>query len=208
MCSPALLHHWVVVTFTLQLSAAFLMHFSPSSKLSRFLPNHLREFDDFFQLRESSIRRLSHEVANALLTIEPSNGERLDRIWRCTAEMIAKAAEDKVYKVYSAAIKALKSLLAFTHFAPDLNYVQAGIRPIIYSILLKCADGQKRMAELSLETIHDLCRNDNFLVGSAGYYATGQKPRYLFLKNPISKASKKCLLPFPFRLAFAISFML
>ena len=111
-----------------------------------------------------------------MLTFDPSNMERLDRIWRCTAEMIAKAAEDKVYKVYSAAIKALKSLLAFTHFAPDLNYVQAGIRPIIYSILLKCADGQKRMAELSMETIHDLCRN--FLVGSG---ATGQKQRYVEL---------------------------
>eukprot|EP00093_Oithona_nana_P012587 12587.XXX_477169_473945_1 [CDS] Oithona nana genome sequencing. len=125
-------------------------------------------FSRDWQLRESSIRRLSNEVAFALLNFDSSNMERLDRIWRCTSEMIAKAAEDKVYKVYSAAIKALKSLLAFTHFAPDLNYVQAGIRPIIYSILLKCADGQKRMAELSMETIHDLCRNVQVGSGATG----------------------------------------
>ena len=88
--------------------------------------------------------------------------------------MIAKAAEDKVYKVYSAAIKALKNLLAFTHFAPDWNYVRAGVRPILYSILLKCADGQKRMAELSLETIGDICREEGFVVGGT----TGQKQRF------------------------------
>ena len=87
--------------------------------------------------------------------------------------MIAKAAEDKVYKVYSAAIKALKNLLAFTNFAPDLNYIRTGIRPVLYSILLKCADGQKRMAELSLETIHDFCREESVIGGG-----TGQKQRY------------------------------
>ena len=94
--------------------------------------------------------------------------DKLDRIWRCAAEIIAKAAEDKVYKVYSAAIKALRTLLAFTTYTKDLTHVWAGIRPIIYRILLKCSDGQKRMAELSLDTVADLCKGQTFFIGNCG----------------------------------------
>ena len=87
-----------------------------------------------------------------------------------------KAAEDKVYKVYSVSIKALRTLLTFTKFTnEDVSYVMAGIRPILHSILLKCADGQKRMAELSLETIAELCLEQTFqLEGHCG-----QKPRWV-----------------------------
>ena len=94
--------------------------------------------------------------------------DKLERIWRCAAEIIAKAAEDKVYKVYSAAIKALRTLLAFTTFTQDLGYIWAGIRPIICSILLKCSDGQKRMAELSLETVAEICKGQTFTIGNCG----------------------------------------
>ena len=45
--------------------------------------------------------------------------DKLERKWKCAVEMIAKAAEDKVYKVYSASIKALRTLLAFTKFTND-----------------------------------------------------------------------------------------
>lgn len=81
---------------------------------------------------------------------------------------IARAAEDKVFKVYWAALKAMKTLVAFAHFTRDANYVRNGIKPIVQSILLKCADGQKRMAELSLQTIADLCSNQTFMVGNCG----------------------------------------
>ena len=42
------------------------------------------------------------------------------------------------------------------------------VKKIQKSILLKCADGQKRMAELSLQTIADLCSNQTFMVGNCG----------------------------------------
>ena len=97
--------------------------------------------------------------------------DKLERKWKCAVEMIAKAAEDKVYKVYSVSIKALRTLLTFTKFTNE--DVMAGIRPILHSILLKCADGQKRMAELSLETIAELCLEQTFQF--EGH--CGQKPR-------------------------------
>ena len=102
--------------------------------------------------------------------------DKLERKWKCAVEMIAKAAEDKVYKVYSVSIKALRTLLTFTKFTnEDVSYVMAGIRPILHSILLKCADGQKRMAELSLETIAELCLEQTFQF--EGH--CGQKPRWV-----------------------------
>ena len=71
--------------------------------------------------------------------------DKLERKWKCAVEMIAKAAEDKVYKVYSVSIKALRTLLTFTKFTnEDVSYVMAGIRPILHIILLKCSDVQKR----------------------------------------------------------------
>ena len=88
-------------------------------------------------------------------------------IFTCSL-FIARAAEDKVFKVYWAALKAMKTLVAFAHFTRDANYVRNGIKPIVQSILLKCADGQKRMAELSLQTIADLCSNQTFMVGNCG----------------------------------------
>jgi mitogen-activated protein kinase kinase kinase 1 len=133
-------------------------------------------FSRDWELRESSMRRLSREVANALTVSNVSESslqeamlaDKLDRIWRCTADMIARAAEDKVFKVYWASLKAMKTLVAFAHFTRDINYVRNGIKPIVQSILLKCADGQKRMAELSLQTIADLCSNQTFMVGNCG----------------------------------------
>jgi hypothetical protein len=152
-------------------------------------------FSRDWQVREASVRRLSREIPNMLMVGHPSfiktgNGtgsnsgsiqdimlvDKLERKWKCAVEMIAKAAEDKVYKVYSVSIKALRTLLTFTKFTnEDVSYVMAGIRPILHSILLKCADGQKRMAELSLETISELCLEQTFqLEGHCG-----QKPRSL-----------------------------
>ena len=82
--------------------------------------------------------------------------DKLERYWKTAMEIIAKAAEDKVYKVYLAATKAFRTLLTFS-LTWDLSLLRNGIRPILNCILIKCADGQKRMAELSLKTIFDLC---------------------------------------------------
>ena len=71
--------------------------------------------------------------------------------------------------MYWAALKATRTLLAFAHFTRDVNYIRAGIKPIVQSILLKCSDGQKRMAELSLQTIAEICSNNQtFAIGTCG----------------------------------------
>ena len=77
----------------------------------------------------------------------------------------------------------MKTLVAFAHFTRDANYVRNGIKPIVQSILLKCADGQKRMAELSLQTIADLCSNQTFMVGNYGQ-----------IQRLVKKTLNKCVL--------------
>jgi hypothetical protein len=103
--------------------------------------------------------------------------DKLDRIWRCAAEMLAKAAEDKVYKVYLAALKGMRCLMAFAHFTQDQAYIRAGIRPILHSILLKCADGHKRMAEISLEAILEICQEEVFAIGTCGQKQRSEFPQ-------------------------------
>jgi hypothetical protein len=79
--------------------------------------------------RETGLRRLAREVVKLLSTTSspphhhhqyPQNSghghhvvveysERVERAWRCCADMLAMMIEDKVYKVYLAAVKALRS---------------------------------------------------------------------------------------------------
>ena len=68
--------------------------------------------------RETGLRRLAREVVK-LLQLPPAShqhqqhgvieySERVERAWRCCADMLAMMIEDKVYKVYLAAVKALR----------------------------------------------------------------------------------------------------
>jgi hypothetical protein len=62
--------------------------------------------------RETGLRRLAREVVKLLQQQQQLPGqeysERVERAWRCCADMLAMLVEDKVYKVYLAAIKALR----------------------------------------------------------------------------------------------------
>jgi hypothetical protein len=58
--------------------------------------------------RETGLRRLAREVVKLLQQAGQEYSERVERAWRCCADMLAMLVEDKVYKVYLAAIKALR----------------------------------------------------------------------------------------------------
>ena len=62
--------------------------------------------------------------------------ERVVRMWRCAAEILTRAMDDKVYKVYLSSIKALQTLIVSTREAEG-GEDKSWLRPIIQSILLK-----------------------------------------------------------------------
>ena len=58
--------------------------------------------------RETGLRRLAREVVRIL---QGEQTDRSEKAWRCCAEILATMIEDKVYKVYLAAVKCLTALL-------------------------------------------------------------------------------------------------
>ena len=122
--------------------------------------------------RETGLRRLAREVVKVLQTgsgaLEYS--ERVERSWKCCAEILATIIEDKVYKVYLAAVKTLRAVLNFLNCHDDvqLQQIKNQMRPLIQSILIKCADGNRRISEVSTDALFELCR------GQEGEMALGK----------------------------------
>ena len=117
--------------------------------------------------REIGLRRLAREVVRCL---QGGPSDKLDRQWRCCAEMLATMIEDKVYKVYLAAVKALKALLNFLTCSGEIQLagIRQQVRPLIQSLLVKCADGNRRISEVSTEALCQLCR------GQEGEFSLGR----------------------------------
>ena len=84
--------------------------------------------------------------------------------------MLATMIEDKVYKVYLAAVKTLRAVLNFLNCHDDiqLQQIKNQMRPLIQSILIKCADGNRRISEVSTDALYELCR------GQEGEMALGK----------------------------------
>ena len=122
--------------------------------------------------REIGLRRLAREVVQILKNgnMTGDYNERTERAWKCCAEMLATMIEDKVYKVYLAAVRATRALLNFLSCRDELQLgqIRSQMRPIIQSVLVKCADGNRRISELSTETLVHLCR------GQEGEYRLGK----------------------------------
>ena len=116
--------------------------------------------------REIGLRRLAREVVRTLETGHTNTGDltdRAERAWRCCTEMLATMIEDKVYKVYLAAVRATKALCNFLSCRDEyqLSQIRSQMRPIVQSILVKCADGNKRISELSAETLFQMCQGQH-----------------------------------------------
>eukprot|EP00092_Neocalanus_flemingeri_P005834 GFUD01006278.1.p1 GENE.GFUD01006278.1~~GFUD01006278.1.p1 ORF type:complete len:1424 (+),score=191.28 GFUD01006278.1:322-4593(+) len=122
--------------------------------------------------RETGLRRLAREVVKILQTGSGAQeySERVDRSWKCCAEMLSTMIEDKVYKVYLAAVKTLRAVLNFLNCHDDvqLQQIKNQMRPLIQSILIKCADGNRRISEVSTDALYELCR------GQEGEMALGK----------------------------------
>ena len=113
--------------------------------------------------RETGLRRLAREVVKLLQTGAGQDyTERQERGWRCCADMLAMMIEDKVYKVYLAAVKTLRALLNFLSCQDEahLNSIKSQLRPLIQSVLIKCADSNRRVSEVSTDFLFEMCRGE------------------------------------------------
>ena len=89
--------------------------------------------------------------------------EKRQLVIRCCAIILAQVANDPVYKVYLACLRCLRVLLA--HLNPSstaqVTHLQELFRPLVHTLLLKCADGNRRTSQISVDSILELSRGQH-----------------------------------------------
>ncbi|XP_037403394.1 mitogen-activated protein kinase kinase kinase 1 isoform X2 [Pygocentrus nattereri] len=146
-------------------------------------------FSRNWNIREMALRRLSHDVSGALLL---ANGERSmasggagagvglgaagseisgDVVVESCCSVLSMVCADPVYKVYVAALKTLRAMLVYTpcHSLSERSRLQQLLRPVVETILVKCADANSRTSQLSVSTLLELCK------GQIGELAVGRE---------------------------------
>ncbi|XP_051973764.1 mitogen-activated protein kinase kinase kinase 1-like [Xyrauchen texanus] len=133
-------------------------------------------FSRNWNIREMALRRLSHDVSGALLL---ANGEHSlagagagaglgtvagevsgDVVVESCCSVLSMVCADPVYKVYVAALKTLRAMLVYTpcHSLSERSRLQQLLRPVVETILVKCADANSRTSQLSVSTLLELCK--------------------------------------------------
>ncbi|KAM8812511.1 mitogen-activated protein kinase kinase kinase 1 [Rhynchonycteris naso] len=149
-------------------------------------------FSRNWNVREMALRRLSHDVSGALLlahgestghsgggsspsasgaAVGPASpGVPGDVVGACCS-VLSLVCADPVYKVYVAALKTLRAMLVYTpcHSLAERIKLQRLLRPVVDTILVKCADANSRTSQLSVSTLLELCK------GQAGELAVGRE---------------------------------
>ncbi|XP_073685393.1 mitogen-activated protein kinase kinase kinase 1 [Garra rufa] len=144
-------------------------------------------FSRNWNIREMALRRLSHDVSGALLL---ANGEHSlagagagaglgtaagevsgDVVVESCCSVLSMVCADPVYKVYVAALKTLRAMLVYTpcHSVSERTRLQQLLRPVVETILVKCADANSRTSQLSVSTLLELCK------GQMGELAVGRE---------------------------------
>ncbi|XP_075397163.1 mitogen-activated protein kinase kinase kinase 1 [Tenrec ecaudatus] len=150
-------------------------------------------FSRNWNVREMALRRLSHDVSGALLL---ANGESTGNsggssgssssagaasgssqtsisgeVVEACCNILSMVCADPVYKVYVAALKTLRAMLVYTpcHSLAERIKLQRLLRPVVDTILVKCADANSRTSQLSISTLLELCK------GQAGELAVGRE---------------------------------
>uniref|UniRef100_A0A4W3K5J6 Mitogen-activated protein kinase kinase kinase 1 n=1 Tax=Callorhinchus milii TaxID=7868 RepID=A0A4W3K5J6_CALMI len=155
-------------------------------------------FSRNWNVREMALRRLSHDVSGALLLANgeirtgssscssgSSNGCSSltgasgssqtdisgDVVVESCCSVLSMVCADPVYKVYVAALKTLRAMLVYTpcHAVAERARLQRLLRPVVETILVKCADANSRTSQLSVSTLLELCK------GQSGELAVGRE---------------------------------
>uniref|UniRef100_A0A673GQ90 Mitogen-activated protein kinase kinase kinase 1 n=1 Tax=Sinocyclocheilus rhinocerous TaxID=307959 RepID=A0A673GQ90_9TELE len=137
-------------------------------------------FSRNWNIREMALRRLSHDVSGALLLAGAGAGAGLgtaagggagDVVVESCCSVLSMVCADPVYKVYVAALKTLRAMLVYTpcHSVSERTRLQQLLRPVVETILVKCADANSRTSQLSVSTLLELCK------GQMGELAVGRE---------------------------------
>ncbi|XP_067842285.1 mitogen-activated protein kinase kinase kinase 1 isoform X2 [Heptranchias perlo] len=155
-------------------------------------------FSRNWNVREMALRRLSHDVSGALLLANGeirtgssscSNGSDTgsssltgasgssqtdisgEVVVESCCSVLSMVCADPVYKVYVAALKTLRAMLVYTpcHAVAERTRLQRLLRPVVETILVKCADANSRTSQLSVSTLLELCK------GQSGELAVGRE---------------------------------
>ncbi|XP_072848840.2 mitogen-activated protein kinase kinase kinase 1 isoform X1 [Pogona vitticeps] len=154
-------------------------------------------FSRNWNIREMALRRLSHDVSGALLLANGestgnsgSNSGNItsagplgatsgssqtsisgDVVVESCCSVLSMVCGDPVYKVYVAALKTLRAMLVYTpcHSLAERSKLQQLLKPVVETILVKCADANSRTSQLSVSTLLELCK------GQAGELAVGRE---------------------------------
>ncbi|KAM9251404.1 mitogen-activated protein kinase kinase kinase 1-like [Cariama cristata] len=154
-------------------------------------------FSQNWNIREMALRRLSHDVSGALLLANgestgnsgSSNGNNTsagalgaasgssqtsisgDVVVESCCSVLSMVCADPVYKVYIAALKTLRAMLVYTpcHTLAERTKLQRLLKPVVETILVKCADANSRTSQLSVSTLLEMCK------GQAGELAVGRE---------------------------------
>ncbi|XP_043544964.1 mitogen-activated protein kinase kinase kinase 1 isoform X1 [Chiloscyllium plagiosum] len=146
-------------------------------------------FSRNWNVREMALRRLSHDVSGALLLANgeirtgssSSNGSDTgssslpgangssptdlpgDVVVESCCSVLSMVCADPVYKVYVAALKTLRAMLVYTpcHAVAERSRLQRLLRPVVETILVKCADANSRTSQLSVSTLLELCKGQS-----------------------------------------------
>lgn len=120
-----------------------------------------------WKTREMALRRLMTGIMNSHFS--DSEMEKHQMRW-CCLKILTMVVADPVFKVYRGCIRCLRLLLRYTSCDSkcQLEELQELIRPIIRSLLLKCADRNRRTARLSADVLVELAK------GQSGEFALGK----------------------------------
>nr|XP_060617487.1 mitogen-activated protein kinase kinase kinase 1 isoform X1 [Anolis sagrei ordinatus] len=154
-------------------------------------------FSRNWNIREMALRRLSHDVSGALLlangestgnsgsnggnttsagTLGAASGSSQtiisgEIVVESCCSVLSMVCADPVYKVYVAALKTLRAMLVYTpcHSLAERTKLQQLLKPVVETILVKCADANSRTSQLSVSTLLEMCK------GQAGELAVGRE---------------------------------
>ncbi|KAF2354277.1 Protein kinase domain [Trinorchestia longiramus] len=138
-------------------------------------------FSRDWAVRETGLRRLAHEVGvrgsmehevvkvlhwDQLVTGEDTK----KKVVHCCANILAQVVNDPVYKVYLACLRVVRVMLSYLTLSVqgEVCWLQELLRPLLHTLLLKCADGNRRTSQISVDSLLELSR------GQEGELALGR----------------------------------
>ncbi|XP_032232180.2 mitogen-activated protein kinase kinase kinase 1 isoform X2 [Nematostella vectensis] len=118
-------------------------------------------FSREWNIREIALRRLSRDIYSYLRN-EGSNLTDLTAV-EASCSLLTMMCGDPVYRVYVAALRTLRVMLAHTNYTSrdEKMLIQSYLHPVVEAILAKCSDGNRRISALSMKVLLEFCKDES-----------------------------------------------